>query len=287
MTAKKPIYRPIVLTRENRMEFNNMNQIMEETKLILDSIDAGNFKDAALALIQSYEYQGLDVKSLIRTIYSRGQAGGKPAVEIREDIWKMILLFLCRGNNISKMLTRSKEDIVVSIRGLKTTYQLQDKVGTGGSDRVTLSRVAAVFPGVTLKLLADENISEAIPRAVSLSSIDFGDRFPKVMQTVIVASVFPKSEVGKTLMKALLLYMIEENKLLSRNTATQNDNAILIEVMKYAKASFMSSILPFDQRREAAEKHNIIVRGSVAANIMPAATTFERKYPNADLTFMN
>nr|QLJ83477.1 nucleoprotein [Broome phasivirus 1] len=269
------------------MEFNNMQQIMEETRTILDAIEAADFKDTALNLIQSYEYQGLDVKSLIRTIYTRGQNGGKQLAAIRGDIWRMILLFLCRGNNITKMLTRSKEDIVVSIRGLKTTYQLQDKVGTGGSDRVTLSRVAAVFPGVTLKLLADENISNAIPRAVSLSSIDFGERFPKVMQTVIVASVFPKSEVGKSLMKALLLYMIEENKLLSRNNTTQNDNAILVEVMKYAKASFMSTILPFDERIEAAEKHNIIVRGNVAANIMPATTTFERKYPNADLTFMN
>ncbi|AMA19448.1 nucleocapsid protein [Phasivirus baduense] len=269
------------------MDFQNMTQIMAETRLILDSIEADNFRDTAIALIQSYEYQGLDVRSLIKTIYSRGLAAGRPVAGVREDIWKMILLFLCRGNNISKMLTRSKDDIVVNIRAFKTNYQLQDKVGTGGSDRVTLSRVAAVFPGVTLKLLSDENISASIPRAVSLSIIDFGENFPKVMQTVIVASVFPKSSTGKTLMKALLLYMIEENKLLSRNTSTQNDNAILIEVMKYAKASFMSTILPFDERLVAAERHHLIVQGSASAAIVPAANTFDRKYPNADLTFMN
>nr|QIC54226.1 nucleocapsid protein [Phasivirus wutaiense] len=269
------------------MDFKDMTAVEAETKLILDAIKNRDFAATAISLIGDYEYQGLDVKAIIRTIYMRGAAKGLTAATIRTDIWKMILLFLCRGNNVDKMLARSKSDIATVIQGYKGTYELHDKVGRGGSDRLTLSRIASVFPGVTLTLLTHESISAHIPRAVSLSSTDFGDNFPKVMQTVIVASIFPKGALGVKLMKALLLYMIEENKLLSKNTSTQSDEAILTEVMKFAKASFMSSVLPFSERMVVAERKGLIVRDNVAGNILVATASFDRIHRSVDFTFVN
>lgn len=266
--------------------FADMKAVEEQTRLIMNTIEAAGFESKAIAVIGDYEYQGLDIRAIIRAIYQRGTAAGRSADQIRDDIWRMALLFLCRGNNIEKMMARSKDDTAAAIRIFKTTYQLQDKVGRGGADRVTLSRVAAVFPGVTLALLANDKISKFIPRAVSLSSGDFGSDFPKVMQTVIVAAIFPKGDEGISLMKALLLYMIEENKLLSKNTSTQGDEAILTEVIKYAKASFMSTVLALKDRVEISTKYGILVNEKVAANIVPARQTFDRKHPNVDFTFM-
>lgn len=64
------------------------------------------------------------------------------------------------------------------------------------------------------------------------------------MQTVIVAFLFPKRDTGRKLMKALLLYLIGENKLLSTESLG-DDKAMLAKVMLYARASFV--LTTFDQ----------------------------------------
>lgn len=265
--------------------FDSLEAVSQETALIISSINEADFATKALTAITNFEYQGLDVKAIIKALYTRGAEKGRTGEQIREDIWRMILLFLCRGNNLKKMLERSKAEIVGVIRGFKNNYNLVDQVGRGGSDKITLSRVAAVFPGVTLALLAHPTISPSIPRAVSLPISDFGNNFPKVMQTVIVASILPKSPVGISLMKALLLYMIEENRLLSK-VRNQTNEMILDEVIKFAKASFSSNVLPFDQRTEVCERHGIIVSNAPAASTVTATSTFDRKYANIDFNFM-
>lgn len=70
------------------------------------------------------------------------------------------------------------------------------------------------------------------------------------MQIVIAAAIFSRSNAGRVLMKALLLYLIEENKLLGQDRAG-DDTTILNRVIPYARASFVSSIFQAEKRLEA------------------------------------
>lgn len=159
---------------------------------------------------------------------------------MQSDISSMVLLFLSRGNNVDKMLLRTNDVGRARISGLKTVYKLVNNVGRGENAVITLSRVAAVFSVLTLKLLATDRAN--IPRAVSLLATDFGSDFPRHMQTVIAAAVFPKGPIGVQLMKALLLYLNEENKLLSY-TGALSDPDILQKVTPFARASYVSGIV--------------------------------------------
>lgn len=97
---------------------------------------------------------------------------------------------------------------------MRGTYGLVERA-RGAANGITLSRVAASFPITTLRILGNADV--VIPRAVTLPAA-FGQTFPRQMQTVIAASIFPAGDIGKTLMKALLLYMIEENKVIGEQS---------------------------------------------------------------------
>lgn len=115
-------------------------------------------EDSFLSIIQStlaeFEYQGLNVIGIVQELYRRGSVASKTKDAIQSDISSMILLFLSRGNNVDKVLLRTNEVGKVRINNLKTIYKLANNVGRGGNTVITLSRIAAVFHVVTLKLLS-------------------------------------------------------------------------------------------------------------------------------------
>lgn len=220
---------------------------------------------------------------IVQEIYKRGSIAGKAKEAIQSDVSSMILLFLSRGNNVDKMLLRTNDVGRTRINTLKTTYKLANNVGRGGNSIITLSRVAAVYPVVTLKLLS--TVGANIPRAVSLSATDFGADFPRQMQTVIAAAIFPKGALGVQLMKALLLYIIEENKLLS-NVGNASDADILQKVTPFARASFVSGIVGHTDRLVICTELGLTDGANRSTRITVAVNTFNQKYPVFDLSFI-
>lgn len=61
--------------------------------------------------------------------------------------------FIAYLSNIDKMLMRTNEAGRVRSNGFKLLYRLANNVGGGDNTVITLSRVAAVFPAVTLELV--------------------------------------------------------------------------------------------------------------------------------------
>lgn len=159
---------------------------------MLKNLSAEGFLTTLRNNLNDFEYQGLNVLGLINEIYRRGTAAGGDFVSIRSDIVTMIILFLSRGNNVDEMITRTNDAGVLKIRNLKQVYSLMNNVGRGGNTILTLSRVASVFPIVTIGILNIEEVN--IPRAVTLPVADFGQHFPKTMQTVIAGAVFPNGD---------------------------------------------------------------------------------------------
>lgn len=90
-------------------------------------------------------------------------------------------------------------------------------------------------------------------------------------------------------MKALLLYLVEENKLLSQ-VAGQSDEDILKRVIPYARASFVSSIILAVSRMQVSKASGYLVENNgvtvVSGAITPAVNPFDRKFPNTDLSFV-
>lgn len=263
---------------------NTLNDVRTEMNILIQMVEADDFTAILRNSLAEFEYQGLDVLSIVREIFSRGNRTGKSRIEIQRDVTTMIILFLCRGNNVDKMLLKTNDAGRTRISALQQVYGLANNVGRGGNSVITLSRVAAVFPAATLKVL--NNAGANIPRAVTLPASDFGNDFPKAMQTVIAAAIFPRTGLGVSLMKALLLYLIEENKLLS-NVAGMSNADILAKVIPFARASFVSSIILENDRNRLCTDIGFIVGTQVAAGIATAVTAFTQKYPNVDLSFVN
>lgn len=264
--------------------FNTLTDVQREMNDIIQSISVDSFALVVQSTLAAFEYQGLNVLSIVKELYSRGAAVNRTSKEVQGDVISMILLFLSRGNNIDKMLTRTNEEGRVKINNLKLVYRLSNRVGGGGNEIITLSRVAAVFPVVTLKLLANPSFS--IPRAVTLSPSEFGENFPGTMQTVIAAAVFPKGQIGVSLMKALLLYLIEENKLLG-GTSALSDQETLLKVIPFARASFVSSIVNQGDRLKICAGLGLVIGNNTDPNLAVAINTFSGRFPGADLNFIN
>ncbi|QEM39251.1 capsid [Guadeloupe mosquito phasivirus] len=266
------------------VDIRDMNTVRDEMNNILTLIETAEFTALLRQSLSEFEYQGLNVTGIAREIYRRGLVGNRTPESVRKDVSTMIILFLSRGNNVDKMITRTNDAGKIRITTLKNTYNIANRVGNGGNTIITLSRVAAVFPLVTLGMLANPQL--AVPRAVTLSADDFGLVFPRQMQTVISAAIFPKSILGSSLMKALLLYLIEENKLLS-NEHFNNDQEILAKVIPFARASFVSSVIV--NRVESCQSLGLLTTEEpiqIPASIAVAVNTFTRKFPQTDLNFI-
>lgn len=264
--------------------FTSLTDVQREMNNLIQAISVDSFAITVQNTLTAFEYQGLNVLSIVKELYSRGAATNKTTAEVQGDVIAMILLFLSRGNNIDKMLTRTNEEGRIKINNLKLVYRLSNRVGGGGNEIITLSRVAVVFPVVTLKLLANPAFS--IPRTVTLAPSEFGENFPGTMQTVIAAAVFPRGQVGISLMKALLLYLIEENKLLG-GTSASSDQETLTEVIPFARASFVSSIVSQGDRLKVCAALDLVIGNNANPNLIVAINTFSGKFPGADLNFIN
>nr|BEK62752.1 MAG: nucleoprotein [Anopheles phasivirus 2] len=273
-----------------------MTDLRREIQTINSLMDTLDWKETMLKHMEEFDYQGLNLEKICQTIFARGKSAGKNKSAIHYDITYMITLFLTRGNNIDKMLAKTSDAGVAKISACKTTYGLVSNVGKGGSNVITLSRVASTFSLITCRTLTRDDLP--VPRAVNLSTSHFGEEFPKCMQTVIVASLIPKTEIGRQLMKALLLYLIEETKLLS-SERLGDDKDILAKVCPYARASFMSNLYDHPTRVTACvslglinevaepgskpEKKTLVIN----PNVSPAVNTFSSKYPTEKLSFFN
>nr|QRW42056.1 MAG: nucleoprotein [Niwlog virus] len=256
-----------------------VRQIIERISGLLD---ANDWATTLQNIVTRYEYQGLNVLQVVQSIYASGARRGRTPAIIDGNIVEMVCLFLTRGNNLRKMVERSSEAGATSINDLRVTYGLVERA-RGAANGITLSRVAASFPIITLRILANPDV--IIPRAVTLPAA-FGQNFPRQMQTVIAASIFPSGDNGKTLMKALLLYMIEENKVIGEQR-NANPQDVLTRIIPFAKASYVSSIIPAGDRVDACTTVDLIVAGAVAGSVTPAALNFEASYPGTNLSFMD
>lgn len=268
--------------KEPRATLKELNDVRIEMNALDDRFNVANFIEQVNAILREFEYQGLDVLHLTNEIFRRGHANKRTKEQIRDDISSMIILFLSRGNNITKMIKKSNDTGKIRIQTLQGHYLLQDQVGAGGTSVLTLSRIAAVFPVVTLKYLALDQLN--IPRAVTLNTRDFGAAFPRHMQTVIAASVFPKGSVGMDLMCALLLYLIEENKILGKETA-KADKDILKTFVPSARASFVSGLVEDHDRVATCVKLKLLASSETAvdSSLVTAVETFKRTFPSVDL----
>lgn len=267
-------------------QIRDMDVVRGIVNRISQMLDAPKWTENLQSMITKYEYQGLNVLQVVQSIYASGAANGRSPAAIDVNVVEMICLFLTRGNNLRKMAERSSEAGNATIRDLRDIYGLVERA-RGAANGITLSRVAASFPIITLRILANPTV--AIPRAVVLPAA-FGQNFPRQMQTVIAAAVFPAGANGKTLMKALLLYMIEENKVIGEQR-NANPADVLNRIIPFAKASYVSSIIPADERDAVSRSVNLIVgpedASTVTGAITPAALHFDATYPGTNLNFMD
>lgn len=102
---------------------------------------------SALALMSTtrsqVEFEGYDPGVILALMEQRAQASGD---DLNEDILKIVVISIERGNNLENMMKSMSEAGRNLVMTLKNRYQLISKVGLDKKRSITLSRVAMSVP---------------------------------------------------------------------------------------------------------------------------------------------
>lgn len=96
----------------SKQQFSTLDDVRAEMDEISELIGSSEFLKELKSKIS--EYQGLNVLPIANQIRARAAAA-------RSNCLAMIMLFLCRGNNIGKMVIRTTDKGRVRITELNTT----------------------------------------------------------------------------------------------------------------------------------------------------------------------
>nr|DAZ87769.1 TPA_asm: hypothetical protein [Metorchi phenuili virus] len=103
-----------------------------------------------------FRYEGFDPNYVYGFLVSRT----KTKSELVDDVIKMSVVFLLRGNNIGKMIKSMSAEGAKIVEALRVKYSLADRI-KGGDRRktITLSRVCMTLPGFIMKAMIDLHAS--------------------------------------------------------------------------------------------------------------------------------
>lgn len=187
-------------------------------------------------------------------------------MEFSSDIRHLCLLFVSRGAAYKKILQKSSEAAKGFLTMLQEKYTIsQDKRKPGtaiDSTTVTIARVAAAFPTVTMDLY-HAGLGRLLVSAVDVTGQP-GLEWPKAFLTPMVASMIPHGvEVRAQL---LALAVVTDDLLHQGGTRTK-----LSSLVQYMMASLSSTMIPLSVKRMRCVKWGILEQdGSVTSSILNA-----------------
>ena len=220
---------------------------------VLKQTDGLDFKgDDIKVFVQEIQYQGLNPARIAHLVLKRGAE--RP--NIKEDIIRMIIFGVERGNKVSSMHNRSTDEATKMIEDLKKTYSIVDTAGKC-MNTLTLSRVALAFPH-----LACEYSAIAFSRTVPTSSLPAN--FPLHMTHSAFANLIPISNrnVLAELSQMLLLYQVLFSLVVDKDAKKGTHQECKDRCMRFIKAGYNSSYVPESKRVEYLVRWKILVSAS-------------------------
>lgn len=99
----------------------------------------------------SIAYDGFNPRNTISLLMKREPN----VVKLKREVSRLMTLYIERGNNLEKALGKMKEKGSSEVRSLMAKYSIKSRVGpTGSRDTITLARVSACFPILTMTIMA-------------------------------------------------------------------------------------------------------------------------------------
>ena len=176
--------------------------------------------------------------------------------DVKDDIIKMIIIGVERGNMITTMHERSSETAAKIIRDLKKDYALVDKPGKS-LNALTLSRVALAFPH-----LACEYSAMAFSRTVPASSLPVD--FPLQMTHSAFANLIPVSNnnIMMELSQMLLYYQVRFSMVVDKKAKRGTYEECKEKCLKYIEAGYNSTYVDEEKRVELLVGWGILITAS-------------------------
>ncbi|CAH0562778.1 unnamed protein product [Brassicogethes aeneus] len=232
-------------------------------------------KDTFTYLAQSFEYQGFDVRRIIKTMISmhrRGltradvtvqDAAGNKIYSSRDslmaDVRIMIAIFITRGSDVKKIKAKSTELASRVITSLAEKYSLSLDTRASrtslGPDIITLPRVAACFP-----LVVCQAYNQGIGKTLySLKDLGLTDNSSKAILTTSITALVPKiteDGVNNIMPLILLCHFLTDNVIHSKKNVTR-----LEHMLTYLKAEYRSQATPDASRVAAFNEFGYLTAG--------------------------
>lgn len=182
--------------------------------ILLDNSKMSMYLDEDV--INDFKYQGFDANAVLKKILSNGLSAGKKNKEILRDISTMCTIAIIVGSITDHNIKKMSEKAKLTYGGLETTYGLV-RGGTKGKDSsvVTVSRVAAAFPGAVMSILIKK------PALAKTFAGPFGSKsLPSYLRHQSAAACIPDTldeKVKEYLLGMITAYTADQTKVLTKS----------------------------------------------------------------------
>ncbi|QEI46453.1 putative nucleocapsid protein [Rio Grande virus] len=219
--------------------------------------------------VSEFAYQGFDANRVVELVQER--AKGR---KWQEDVKRMIILALTRGNKPDKMRKKMSPEGIAVLDDLVKTYQL--KSSSPGRDDLTLARIAAAFAPWTCQ--ATEAVENYMP--VNGAAMDeLSKNYPRPMMHPAFAGLIDPSLKPQQLdivVKAHSLFLLRFSKVINVNLRGKPKHDVELSFKQPLTAAVNSNFLTGEERREILIKLKIVDRnGEATTNVVRAAEAYD------------
>ncbi|QNJ99606.1 nucleocapsid [Bogoria virus] len=217
--------------------------------------------------LNAIAYEGFDAANIVRLVTSHS--------DWKDDVKKMIVIALTRGNKPNKMIKRMSEDGKKMVEYLEKKYNL--KSGKPGRNDITLTRVAAAFAGWTVQAL--HHVVEFLP--VSGSTMDsISQDYPRSMMHPSFGGLIDPTlptETVSALTEAHKLFLIQFSRTINVAVRAAPVAEVIASFEKPLAAAIQSKFLTADQKRKILKVVGVINDNfKPSASVMSAAAAYRK-----------
>lgn len=194
----------------------------------------------------------------------------------KDDIQKMIAVYIERGNTVSKMDKNSLPSFVNIIKRLITLYGLVDNPGSNPM-AITLARVAESFPLITCSycLCVAKNMTVSVDEMHSIC-----EGYPKYMMCQAFTALIPNGEpYTQTLLKAHALFLYYFSlKISNHSMKGKSTEKIVQDTWKYMIIVHQRSYMEKSKKKDLLKKEKILGINGLQNAVLKASEIFDNKY---------
>ncbi|AGZ62538.1 nucleocapsid [Salanga virus] len=240
---------------------------MDYAKIALDFAGEGISQVEIAKWVEDFAYQGFDAKRVVELVQTRGSGRNW-----KQDVAKMIVIALTRGNKIAKMKQKMSDKGKESLTELERVYML--KSGNPGRDDLTLSRIAVAFAPWTVGAL--NHLDGHLP--VNGKDMDeHVQRYPRCMMHPAFGSLIDRNLPEVTvsqLINAHCIFLDKFARVINPNLRGKTKQEVAKSYEQPLKAAVSSTFFSLEQKRGVLKNLGLIDENLKVTEVVKRASDF-------------